>query len=182
MDLTTSSLAAAAATTGTRLATAHRVTATARDALSVLGHLATFSELPVEAMDIAPLAPPRHRAAAATPSVATGRAGAAPVQLDAVFRDNARLSEAAALVQRMLPLARDLRMSNLRLGLSPEEIDDAAPGTVEAALRNLLAYRNNLENRLLSRFMDACTQDVRCPCSAPLLSSGSPPYPPYPPG
>lgn len=164
MDSTTSSLAAAAATTGTRLAAAHRVTATARSALSVLGHLAAFSELPAAAMDVSPVPPPRGRGAAAPAdggTVAATAGGGAAAELDPVFHDNARLSEAAALVQRMLPLARELRLSNLRLGLAPEEMDDAAPGTVDAALRNLLAYRNNLENRLLSRFMDACTKDVR---------------------
>ena len=43
---------------------------------------------------------------------------------------------------------------------------------MEAALRNLIAYRSSLENRLLARFMDACSQTV-CdplpPCFPPLV-------------
>lgn len=54
-----------------------------------------------------------------------------------------------------------VHLSNKRLGLVTDEIDKAAPGTVEAALRNLIAYRSSLENRLLARFMDACSQTVR---------------------
>jgi hypothetical protein len=54
-----------------------------------------------------------------------------------------------------------VHLSNKRLGLVTDELDKAAPGTVETALRNLIAYRSSLENRLLSRFMDACSQSVR---------------------
>jgi hypothetical protein len=156
----------------------------------------------------------------------------AQVVLDPVFTDNSRLSEAATLVEKMLPLAREVsygllidlicpdfgshvclqllehplcnsrlphvfssqlihvlwaqskacmsmyttvrgllnqsggstlqvHLSNKRLGLVTDELDKAASGTVEAALRNLIAYRSSLENRLLTRFMDACSQSVR---------------------
>lgn len=54
-----------------------------------------------------------------------------------------------------------VHLSNKRLGLVTDELDKAATGTVEAALRNLIAYRSSLENRLLARFMDACSQTVR---------------------
>ena len=54
-----------------------------------------------------------------------------------------------------------VHLSNKRLGLVTDELEKAAPGTVEAALRNLIAYRSSLENRLLARFMDACSQSVR---------------------
>lgn len=61
----------------------------------------------------------------------------------------------------MLPLARELHGSNRRLGLASEELDSVKPGTVEAALKNLIAYRNQLENRLAMRFMEACSREVR---------------------
>lgn len=88
-------------------------------------------------------------------------------KVDPVFCGDAKLSKAAALVTTMLPLARELHSSNRRLGLATEELEGSGRGTVEAALRNLIAYRNQLENRLAQRFMDACSRDVRPPSSSP---------------
>lgn len=84
-------------------------------------------------------------------------------RLDPVFTDDTRLSQAAGLVTAMLPLARELHGSNRRLGLASEELDSVKAGTVEAALKNLIAYRNQLENRLAMRFMEACGREVRRP-------------------
>lgn len=60
-----------------------------------------------------------------------------------------------------------VHLSNRRLGLVTDELEKAAPGTVEAALRNLIAYRSSLENRLLARFMDACSESARRSVLAP---------------
>lgn len=67
-----------------------------------------------------------------------------------------------------------MHLSNKRLGLVTDALDKAAAGTVEAALRNLIAYRSSLENRLLARFMDACSQSVRSPCMHVLRICGCP--------
>jgi hypothetical protein len=149
LDSTTSSLAAAATTTGTRLSAAHRISSSARAALDVLSHLWAFSNLPpgVAAGNEPPPAPRRH--------------SDDPADLDPLFFDDSRLSEAAALVHSMLPLAREVHSSNRRLGLARDDLDESGPGTVEAALNNLIAYRNRLENRLMKRFMDACMRQVR---------------------
>ena len=61
----------------------------------------------------------------------------------------------------MLPLARELHGANRRLGLAADELDDMRAGTIEAALKNLIAYRNQLENKLAARFMEACRREVR---------------------
>jgi hypothetical protein len=84
-------------------------------------------------------------------------------QLDPLFTDDTRLSEAADLIKTMLDLAREVHDSNRRLGLAPAGLDGLRRGTVEAALSNLITYRNQLENRLAQRFMDACQREVRLP-------------------
>ena len=81
-------------------------------------------------------------------------------RLDPVFTDDQRLSQAAALVTSMLPLARELHGANRRLGLSGDELEGTQPGTVQATLQNVIAYRNQLENRLATRFMEACSREV----------------------
>jgi hypothetical protein len=95
-------------------------------------------------------------------------------RLDPVFSDDSRLSQAASLVTAMLPLARELHGSNRRLGLASEELAAVRPGTVEAALKNLIAYRNQLENRLAMRFMEACSREARTlpsDCRVPLAAA-----------
>jgi tryptophanase len=81
--------------------------------------------------------------------------------LDSVFTDDSRLSEAAEWMHRMLPLAKELHNSNQRLGLAGPDIEKAAAGTIEATLRNMVAYRNQLQNRLVERFRDASAPEVR---------------------
>lgn len=94
-------------------------------------------------------------------SQASGGALALSGKLDPLFTDDTRLSDAATHVTTMLALAREVHSSNRRLGLASEELEGTKAGTVEAALRNLIAYRNQLENRLAQRFMDACQREVR---------------------
>lgn len=56
---------------------------------------------------------PGEEEASMAGSMRSRASGAAQVTLDPVFTDNARLSEAAALVEKMLPLAREVRTFTL---------------------------------------------------------------------
>jgi hypothetical protein len=98
-------------------------------------------------------------------TIADSKGGPVSLQgkLDPLFTDDSRLSEAADLIKTMLDLAREVHSSNRRLGLATSELEGVQPGTVEAAFSNLIAYRNQLENRLAQRFMDACQREVRLP-------------------
>ncbi|KAK9823591.1 hypothetical protein WJX72_004079 [[Myrmecia] bisecta] len=84
-------------------------------------------------------------------------------QLSELFQDDDRLAEAAAMTRQILVLGLELTSAKERVGLGDEQQarhsgTSAHKGTIEHAVQQLEAYRNVLENRVVSHFDAAVSQ------------------------